>query len=135
MKNDLKDDVDFCKSSKFDMILIGLILLLSAASILRVSRSHSQQSSESTMALVYQGDRLLEEIDLEKDGIVAFTNEEIQTEVKGGRIRIVKSDCPRKICVNAGWIQYSGQTVACVPNRVLIEIESVGSPFLDAVVY
>ena len=135
MKNDPKDDVDFYKSSKFDVFVIALILLLSTASILRVSRSHSQQSSESMTALIYQRDRLSQEIDLEKDRIITFSNQEMRIEVKEGRIRVVKSDCPQEICVNIGWIRYSGQTIVCVPNKVLIEIESGGSPFLDAVVY
>lgn len=135
MKNS-SEEFDLCRSSRFDIVLVGLILAVATGSILWVSRTHSRQSSGSATALVYQRDVLLKEIKLGKERTVTFPdNMEMEIEAKEGRIRIVKSDCPRKICMNTGWIRHSGQVIVCVPNSVLIEIKSSGSPFLDAVVY
>ena len=47
----------------------------------------------------------------------------VTIEVASGRARIAHSDCPRHYCMNAGWISHPGQTVACVPNRVMIKAE------------
>ncbi len=52
-------------------------------------------------------------------------------EVEGGRVHMVDSACPDKICVHAGWIDRSDASVVCMPNRVVIKIE--GSGDIDAV--
>lgn len=49
-------------------------------------------------------------------------------EVKQGAIRMLSSPCPDKVCVNMGWINRPGQSVVCVPNRVIIRIISGKSP-------
>ena len=59
----------------------------------------------------------------------------MRIEVKGRGIRVTGSDCPKQICVNAGWIKTPGQTIICVPYRVLIEIKGKDTPLLDAVAY
>lgn len=38
------------------------------------------------------------------------------------RVRVVESACPDKICVNTGWIWNSAQSIACLPNKVVIKI-------------
>lgn len=46
-------------------------------------------------------------------------------EIKGKKVRVVNSPCPEKICVKMGWKNKNGQTIVCVPNKVVIKI---GSP-------
>lgn len=43
-------------------------------------------------------------------------------EVSGGRVRMLESPCPEKICINTGWIGRPGEVIACVPNRVIIAV-------------
>jgi len=43
-------------------------------------------------------------------------------EVKDGKIRFVSSPCDTKQCVHHGWIQHSGEIIACVPNTVSVRI-------------
>lgn len=45
-------------------------------------------------------------------------------EVAGGRVRMVDSACPDKLCVKTGWISSPGESIVCLPNRVVIEIVS-----------
>ncbi len=78
---------------------------------------------------------MVKSLRLDKDQEIIILNGEMLIEIKEGRIRVRESDCPRKICVNTGWIKTPGQVIVCVPNKVLVEIKSAGSPFLDAVVY
>ena len=94
-----------------------------------------QPTSKSATALIYLKDRLLEEVDLRKDIIIPLLDGKMRIEVKGEKIRVADSECPHHICVNMGWIRYSGQTIACVPNKVLIEIKSAGPAIVDVVAY
>jgi hypothetical protein len=45
-------------------------------------------------------------------------------EISGGRARMVDSACPDKLCVRTGWISRPGESIVCLPNRVVIEIKS-----------
>jgi hypothetical protein len=52
-------------------------------------------------------------------------------EVAGGRVRVVSSPCPRKICIGMGEAWRSGDLLACVPNRIVVRIEGEGSKGYD----
>ncbi len=43
-------------------------------------------------------------------------------EIKDGKIRFVSSPCDTKQCIHQGWIQQSGEIVACVPNTISVRI-------------
>lgn len=47
----------------------------------------------------------------------------IMIEIKDGRVRVIESTCPLKICMEMGWIKNKGEQIVCVPNRILICIE------------
>ncbi len=34
----------------------------------------------------------------------------------------IESNCPQKICINAGKLKKAGDWAACLPNRVIVEI-------------
>lgn len=42
--------------------------------------------------------------------------------LQDGRVCVVESACPDKICVQTGWISNSAGPIACLPNRVIIKI-------------
>lgn len=116
-------------------MLIGLILFFAITSILWLRRERLSQLSQSKLALIYQRNNLLEKVGLEKDKIITLLNGKMQFEIKNRKLRVLHSDCPQRICMNMGWIKYSGQTIVCVPNQVLLEIKSSGPAVLDAVSY
>lgn len=43
-------------------------------------------------------------------------------EFEAGKVRVVEADCPDQICVHFGWIEYVGQTIVCLPHRLIIRI-------------
>ncbi len=47
-------------------------------------------------------------------------------EVDGDRVRMVDSACPDKLCVRRGWVSRPGESIVCLPNRVVIEVVSDG---------
>ncbi|MDD5596121.1 MAG: NusG domain II-containing protein [Candidatus Omnitrophica bacterium] len=131
MRKNPSQDPDFYKRSKFDLILITLVLFFSVFCVTRLS--HSQQSQPGKLALIYEKNKLLEKISLDKEGMITLLNGKMQIEVRKGKIRVRQADCPQHLCVNMGWIQYGGQTITCVPNKVSIEVKSNGLPLIDAV--
>ncbi len=135
MKISITGESGFYKTSGLDVILIAGVLIFSVISIFRFSLSRPKQSAEAKEVLIYQNQKLLEKTGLNKDRMIALLSGQMQIEIRGGKLSVIHSECPQHICVNMGWIQYSGQTIVCVPNRVVIEIKSSSSPLLDVVAY
>lgn len=135
MNNGPREDDGFYKTTKFDAVLIGLILFFSIAYIISISYNRIHHTWEKREALIYQKHILIEQAPLEKDRIITVKDGQMTIEIKGARVRVAKSDCPQHICMDMGWIQYSGQTIVCVPNQVLIDIKSTSASLVDAVSY
>lgn len=54
--------------------------------------------------------------------------------VEKGKIRFLSSDCPDKLCEKSGYLSKNGDTAACLPNKVVVKIETEKEK-LDAVAY
>lgn len=126
---------DSYRITLFDVVLVALILLFSIGVIVHTKLGLQGQSSKVAEASVYHEGNLLKDVKLDKDQEFHLLNGKMLIQIKEGRIRVRESDCPRQICVNTGWIQYPGESVVCVPYKVLIEVKSAGPPLVDAVVY
>ena len=62
-------------------------------------------------------------------------------EFQDGKVRMLLSHCPDKICMNEGWTETPSRPVICLPQKIIISVEYVGNgyiqlngPDLDAVV-
>lgn len=122
--------------SRLDVLLAVIVLALSAGGIWWVQRGRGEESGGPMRAKVYRGDALLLSVGLEQDRSIDLLDGRIRAQVRGGRIAITESDCPRRVCVHIGSVGHSGETIICVPNKILIEIEAEGgAEALDAVVY
>ncbi len=42
--------------------------------------------------------------------------------IRGGEAWIEEASCPDKLCVRQGRIRRGGETIICLPNRVVVEI-------------
>lgn len=46
--------------------------------------------------------------------------------IKDGRASMTKADCPDKICVNHAAISKKGETIVCLPHKVVVEVINEG---------
>ncbi len=53
-------------------------------------------------------------------------------DITGGKARFIHSPCHGKQCIQHGWVGNAGDFIACLPNRVSIEVRGHGQRF-DAV--
>ncbi len=117
--------------SMFDYGFAGLILLFSFGSL---AKTISSAQTDHKKVVVYQENVKIKEMDIMKDQV--FQTDHVTIEVKNGSVRVLHSDCPHKICVHTGRINSSAQTIVCIPNRILIEIEELSEhPGYHAVSY
>ncbi len=121
--------------TKFDIIIIIVVLSTAAAYLLRNTYKPVVELFDSKIALVYQDNTLLKQLDLKEDKVIPLLNGRVEVEVRKGKIRILKTDCAQGLCRHQGWLGQSGQAIICVPNKLFIEIKSPKSCRVDAICY
>ena len=52
-------------------------------------------------------------------------------EIRNGQIAFIESDCPDQICVRSGFLGRTNQTAACLPNHMLLFIQSENDTEID----
>ena len=53
--------------------------------------------------------------------------------IKDGVADMIEADCPDQLCVNQKEISKTGETIVCLPNKVIVEVKGADSGELDAV--
>lgn len=74
---------------------------------------------------VYIDDKLVQTIDMTVDDTYEFNTDRGSNTVvvEFGKIRVSDADCPDKVCVNMGWKSRRGETITCLPHKLVIEIQ------------
>jgi hypothetical protein len=133
---------DLAKNSllrPWDGLIILLLVLLSFAPVVVFSLNRASSSTQEAVLSV-DGEEI-KTFDLsDKSQNYTYRYEEKDgdynlIEVKDGRIRIKEADCGDQICVRRGWIDQSGETIVCLPHKLLIEIKSSDGGEPGSVIY
>ncbi len=114
----------FLKICKGDFFIVVFVLALS----FMIGAYYILPKQVPTTVTITVDGKIIKEIDLANAKNSTFTIDELKKysfEIKDKKIRIIEADCPDKICVNTGFISKAGQVIACLPNKVLIEITGV----------
>lgn len=56
-------------------------------------------------------------------------------EIKNGKARITTADCPDQLCVHQKEISRQGETLVCLPHKVVVSIVSNKKATLDGVAW
>ncbi|UCG44014.1 MAG: NusG domain II-containing protein [candidate division WOR-3 bacterium] len=110
-----------------DLVLIAAVVASAAVFYVRVLRGRGGPVA----AHVYLDGNLIHVLPLEKERVVEVPGENVVIEVQGNRVRISESDCPKRICLQTGWISRPGRPIVCVPKKLLIQVKG-GRAELDA---
>ena len=115
----------------FDFVAVLFILLIAAAVYFVPSYGDADVLS------VYVDGKLTRVVDLKAQEEYEF---EVKSEfgynkirVSGGRVCVTESTCENKLEINAGEIYKAGQSLICIPNRLVVTIE--GKDEYDAITY
>ncbi len=53
--------------------------------------------------------------------------------IKDGKADVTDADCPDKLCVNQHSISCDGETIVCLPNRLVVRVVSEARPDVDII--
>ena len=106
---------------KNDLILIGILVIgfLAILGIILVTNKKGAQVVVSVDSLEVARFPIDKDIVYEIDGYEGGKNTLI---IKDGEAYVVDSSCPDHLCEHMGKISKVGQSVICLPNRVVVEI-------------
>ncbi|GAA0792958.1 NusG domain II-containing protein [Faecalicatena orotica] len=114
---------------KNDLILVGMILCLAAAFI-----GYQFLKGKSVNADV------VVTVDGEPYGRYALSADQIieidgtnTLEIRDGKAAMKAADCPDKLCVHQKAISRDGESIICLPNKVVVTIEGGEKSELDGV--
>lgn len=118
-------EISSSKKNKFrnDVILAAVIVVIAVAVLLFIN------------ATKVRGNRVVVKIDgVETQSYSLSENSEFEIKtgkndeninvvvIENGKVRVTEADCPDGICKDYRPISYVGQTIICLPHKVVIEI-------------
>ena len=122
--------MDWLKTHRNDAILIVVLLVLGGALALFL---YVTRQSGGYVAVQADGE-LLMELPLDQDtelvlGEGGHTNTLI---IEDGTAQVIEASCPDQICVRQGGIRYAGESIVCLPHKLVITIEGGAQNDIDA---
>lgn len=116
--------------TKADKILIVIVVLLSFASLGYINRQ-GLTDEDTYVSIQYNGEEIRKVI---FDRQIVGTTIPIETElgynlieIGDERVRVLEADCPDQIDVEQGWISRKGETLICLPNRLVVELKGLST--------
>lgn len=119
---------------KWDFIVLAAVLLCSAAAFLCLNTFNNNKGS---YALVEVNGETVAELSLDENTVYEVKINGKTTnivEIKDNKADVTFADCPDKICENHKAIGNSGESIVCLPNRVVVSIKGSNGKQLDGVV-
>ncbi len=121
-----------------DYIIVAIIVAISVA-IFIYSGSRINKNVISKSASIQINGKEVERVVFTKD--IVGTTKVIESEFGRnilefgeGKVRSIEADCPDQIDVLQGYISEVGETIVCLPNRMVVEIiDNVNADDVDVV--
>ena len=99
--------------------------ILAAAAILFCFQMLGKTEDQAVVSISVDG-ALYGTYRLEDDRTVEI-NETNRLEISSGAVRMDWADCPDQVCVNHRSISRDGESIICLPNKVVVSVEN-GEP-------
>lgn len=106
---------------KNDVIVIIIILIISLSLII----FNYISSDAGTYVTISIDGRTTYELPLNTDTTVTipYKNNYNKVIIDNSQVYVSEADCPDKICLNHRKIQYAGESIVCLPHKLVVEIK------------
>ena len=113
--------MEICRVKKADILLAAAVLCLAAVAFLCLHFF----SPAGSVAVVEQNGTVIAELPLDEDAVFEIKDGDSVTNtlvIKDGAADMTAADCPDKICVHHRPIRQSGESIICLPHRVIVTV-------------
>lgn len=126
----MKTDGKMKRLKKNDLILIGIIVGVALLSIFL----HNVIGGKGAGAVTIKVNGKIEGVySLAEDKEIEINNGSNILVIKNHEADIIEADCPDKLCVNQKPISKNHESLICLPNKVVVEVDSSENSEFDAV--
>lgn len=112
------------KSGQKKRDLLLLAVLLAAAALLFAGREFFAGRPAVMVSVSVDGTEIMT-LDLNRNDDIVIESGNGQTNhliIEDGKAFLTEASCPDKLCVRQGTISETGQSIVCLPNRVIVTI-------------
>lgn len=117
---------------KNDLILVGIILIIAIGALIYINAT--KESGDRVIVTV--DGKFYQEYPLDKDGtyeIMGVGNSTNTLVIEDGHADVIDASCPDKLCVHQKNAEYNGESIICLPNKVVVEIKSDKESGIDSI--
>ena len=118
---------------KREVILVLSLLVLSGASFWFI-RQYQAATTKNAAVVIYVEDKEVGRYSLSEDRTIEVEGKDEGKNIfriRNGKVSVIKASCPDKICVHHKKISKNGETIVCLPNRVVVEVRSEEDSEID----
>ena len=121
----------FFEKHKYDLFVIAAVLLIAGALF---GYTILNRTPGAEVVITIDGEEFMR-LDLNGDASVTVGEGEHQNvvSIKNGAVCVSEASCPDHVCMNSGWKKYDGETIVCLPNKLVVTVEGGEDAGLDAV--
>ncbi len=117
------------KIRKIDAAII-LFFLLIASIFYGIGRYSLNSNYDEKYVIIYSDNTLYKKIAVKNNKLSKTFEIESKyghntVKIINGGVLVTKSDCPDQICVKEGFIDKPGQSIICLPHKLVIEIDGI----------
>lgn len=108
--------------NKKDLLFITAILLAAGLAFLFFRPQPSESLSRAEISV---DGKTVMELDLSEDQVLTVDGAGggyNRIQVRDGAVSVLEASCPDKVCVHTGTVRYPGETIVCLPNRMIITV-------------
>lgn len=106
---------------KKDLILICSVLVLAAAFWLIPRAVGIFGHSKAQKLRITVSGKEYGVYSLDEDQVIKIGDTNV-CEIKDKKVTMISAECPDQLCIHQGPIRLQGETIVCLPNKVVLEV-------------
>ena len=118
------------KFNKNDFVLVIIIILVAVSAFVL----HNVLGDKGASSVTVKVDGEIQGVySLMEDQEIAINNGTNILVIKNGKADMTDADCPDRLCVNQKAVSKNNENIICLPNKVVVEVDSSENSEFDAV--
>lgn len=115
-----------------DIILFAVIIIIAVSGLLILNFSRAE--GKSVIILIDGVETARYSINTNLEKVIETENGSNTLVIKSGKVSVKNADCPDLVCVKHREISKDGETIICLPHKLVIEISKETDDNLDVVI-
>ena len=113
-----------------DIVLLMFLVVLSFLPVIIFSYANATSGTEYNSAVISVDGKEIHRFELKDDGereIYTYSDDHNHENIivrEGATVYMIEASCPDQLCVRQGEVKRVGETIVCLPHRLLVEVTS-----------